>query len=219
MSRLGRAETQSDSCNRLTVNGKATVTAAPDRASVVLGVVTEGASLKDIQRENAAKMAKVIAALKRMGIDEKDIGTHSYFINTVYDQVNNKQQFKGYRVTNTIKVNIKDIQRIGEIIDAAVSNGANIVESIDFTLSDQSAYYRQALSLAVKDAIENAKTIGRTLNVVVDDVPVSVTEEAPSYVPFAVKSTFAAYEAATPIKPGLIDITAKIKAVFCYREI
>lgn len=203
---------------RMSVNGKGRITAVPDMASVILGVVTEGSELKTIQQENAARMSQIIAALKRMGISEKDIQTNSYFINMIYDYIDNRQVFKGYRVTNSVKVNIRDIQKTGEIVDAAVSNGANLVENIEFALSDPSSYYRKALSMAVKDAAENAKVIGKTLGVISDETPVSVTEETNSYIPTAVKSSAAVYDAATPIKPGLIDIAANIKAVFRYRD-
>lgn len=219
VSRYNYTNTHNSPCHyQITVNGRGKFSAAPDKAGVILGVVTEGASLKAIQQENASKMSRIIADLKRMGIGENEIGTHSYFINMVYDHVDSKQVFKGYRVTNTIKADTRDIQRVGEIIDTAVSSGANLVENIDFSLSDQSMYYRKALSLAVKDSIENAKAVVKTLDAEIDEVPVCVTEEAPYQVPMAVKSTFAAYEADTPIKPGLIDITAYIKAVFNYRK-
>lgn len=212
-------DNQHSSCDyRMTVTGKGRVTAVPDKATVILGVVTEGSELKTIQQENAARMSEVLNTLKRMGIGEKDIGTQTYDISMIYDYVDNKRVFKGYRVTNTIKVNLKDIQKAGEVIDAAVSSGANLVENIDFTLSDQSIYYHKALNLAARDAALNAKALESTLGIVVDEVPVSITEEANSYVPMAVKAV-STFESATPIKPGLMDITAAVKAVFTYRKI
>lgn len=207
------------SCDyRMIITGKGNINAAADRASVILGVVTEGPELKSIQQENAAKMSEILDAIKRIGIREKDIGTHSYHINMIYDYLGNKQVFKGYRVTNTVKVELQDIQKAGEVIDAAVSAGANLVESIDFTISDPSKYYSEALELAVMDAVRKAKDIEKTLDIIVDDIPVNITEETDSFIPM-VKSTISAYEASTPIKPGLIDITATVKAVFTYRKI
>jgi uncharacterized protein YggE len=214
-----RQGTDKECCDyRMTVHGKGSVRAVPDKASIILGVVTEGSKLKSIQQENARTMNQILGSLKRLGIDDKDIGTQSYDIDLIYDYINNKQVFKGYRVRNTIKVSLDDVQKAGEVIDAAVSSGANLAENIEFTVSDQDALYRRALSLAVLDAAENAAAIEKTLDIVLDRIPVNITEEVSSLIPIGVKASVKAYGSATPVKPGLIDITANVRAVFDYRK-
>lgn len=204
---------------RMTIIGRGKVNAAPDKATIVLGVVTEGKELKAIQQENAVKMSQILRTIEGLGISKEDIGTQTYDISIIYDYVDNKRIFRGYRVMNTIKVDLRDLQKIGEVIDAAVASGANQVENVNFTLSDPSIYYRRALNLAVRDAVLNAKSIERTLRIAVDEIPVNIMEEANSYIPLAIKSAVSTYEAATPITPGMLEITATVKAVFRYRRV
>ena len=204
---------------KMTLNGKASVMVEPDIAIVTLGVETQNKELKVAQEENAVKSTQVINALIKMGIAEKDIKTESYTINPEYDYVEGKQIFRDYKVTHTFRVTIKDLQKFGEIIDAAVSGGANIVTNINFTVSNPSEDYNRALNLAVEDAIKKAKAIEEKLGIVVNKVPISITEESQSYIPVDGKH-FATFSAApaypTPIKEGQIEINATIKAIFIY---
>jgi Uncharacterized conserved protein len=201
---------------KMNINGKGSVMTEPDIAIVSLGVITENKELKAAQEENAAKSTEVINSLINSGIEEKDIKTEAYTINPEYDYVEGKQIFRGYKVTHTFKVTIKDIKKVGEIIDAAVSSGANVVNNITFTISNPSIYYKKALNLAIDDAIKKAKSIESNLEITVNRIPISITEEGQSYTPMAEKALYSAPTSATPIKEGQIEIIANIKAVFIY---
>ena len=204
---------------KMNLNGKASVMIEPDIATAILGVETQNKELKVAQEENAMKSTQVINALMKMGIADKDIKTESYTINPEYDYVEGKQIFRDYKVTHTFRVTIKDLQKFGEIIDAAVASGANMVTNINFTVSNPSVYYRQALNLAIEDAIKKAKGIEEKLEIVLNKVPISITEESQRYTPVDGKY-FAAFSAApayhTPIKEGQIEINASVRAVFVY---
>ena len=210
-------ETDSDN-NTMNLNGKGAVQAKPNIAVVSLGVVTENMDLNDALKENTLKMSKVIASLKNMGIAEKDIKTESYNIELVYDYIEGKQVFKGYRVRNMLSVTIRDINSVGEVINTAVDNGANVVNSINFTVSNPSLYYREALNLAIKDAIEKAAVIEKSLRIVVNKTPSKILEETYGYAPIPSNSmTFKT--AGPPIMPGETEITASIKATFSYKDL
>ncbi|MEA4828272.1 MAG: SIMPL domain-containing protein, partial [Clostridium sp.] len=101
--------------NSVKLNGKGTLKTKPDMAILTLGVITEGKELKTVQEENALKTNSLINRLKAMGINERDIQTQSYNVDIEYDYVDGKQVFRGYRVTNTIVVTIRDINKTGEI--------------------------------------------------------------------------------------------------------
>lgn len=198
------------------VNGVGLVKVEPNMAVVNLSVITENISLEIAQAENAIKSTAVINELHQMGIPSEQIRTASYNIEPQYDYVNGKQVFRGYKVTNTLSVTIKDVTKVGEIIDHATSSGANRVDNVIFTVEDTSIYYNQALNLAIKNAVQKALEIGNTLGVVVDKVPSKITEESYAAA-FEQGSMMKLAAPTTPILPGLINITARIETFFNYR--
>lgn len=200
----------------MSINGNGRVMAEADIASVSLGVMTENKELKVAQEENAVKSTQVLNSLKNNGIEEKDIKTESYTINSEYDYVEGKQVFRGYKVTHTFKVTIKDLKKVGEIIDAAVSSGANVVNNVIFTVSNPSIYYRQALNLAIDDAIKKAKSVEAKLEITLNKIPINIIEGGQGPIPVTEKAFYSAPSAHTPIKEGQIEISANIKAIFVY---
>lgn len=105
---------------RMKMEGKGSVRVQPDTAIVVLGVITENKELKPAQEENAAKMTAILRELREMGIPSNDVQTRSYNIFPQYDFVEGQQIFRGYRVEHMLEVAIRDIGRIGQVIDNAV---------------------------------------------------------------------------------------------------
>ncbi|HEU5139929.1 MAG TPA: SIMPL domain-containing protein [Bacillales bacterium] len=200
----------------MTVNGQASLSVAPDTVSIQLTVMTENEQLSQAQQENANKMNQVIQALLQAGIPRENIQTTAYNIVPRYDYVDGTQVFRGYQVTNTITVTLKNINQTGQMIDLAVKNGVNQVSNIQFTIENRQKYYRQALSDALQDAIMKGRTLAETLNVPFDATPIKIVErtnEAPPPI-----QTFAAVagSAATPIESGQIVIQAEVEAQFQY---
>ncbi len=204
---------------RINVNGKGTVRAVPDIAVVMMGVTNEGKDLNGVQKGNAELSDRVIYTLSKLGIDDRDMETQSYSIEPIYEFVDGKQIFMGYRVRNILKVTIREIEKTGKIIDAAVKAGANTVNSIDFDISEEDGYYYQALKLAVEDAVRRAEVVSKTMGVNVNRIPVSVAEESYGPVPMVLGAFSDSRIAATPVRPKAIEITATVKAAFeYYRE-
>jgi len=201
---------------RMKIEGKGSIRVQPDIAIVVLGVVTEKKELKPTQEENAAKMTAILKGLGEMGIPLKDIQTRSYNIFPQYDFIEGQQIFRGYRVEHTLEVTIGDISMIGQVIDNAVQSGANRVESIRFTISNPSMFYRQALNVAVDDAISKAETLAAKLNIDVSRIPLQIMEISHESLGPIIPLAYQAAEAATPVQPGQIEIQARIEAIFAY---
>jgi uncharacterized protein len=199
------------------VNGKGSIKIRPDIVSATLGVVTEDKQLQNAQRLNAEIMNRVINTIKSFGIEDNQIQTVSYNINAVYDYSDGKEVFRGYRVSNIVKVIVRNVGKIGEIIDAAVAAGANHVGNIEFTTSDPAKYYRRALMMAIKDAVEKAEIIGETLGVAVNKTPVNIKEETQGYEPMVQRAEFKALGVSTPIEAGQIEVSASVEAQFIYK--
>ncbi len=198
------------------VSGVGAVKAVPDTAIINLGIVTENANLETARRENAMKTATLINTLNGMGIEKKQITTSAFTIDPIYDYIEGRQVFKGYRVSNLLAVTVKDIARAGEVIDKATFSGANRIDNISFTLSDRTAYHDQALNLALENALHKGSEISKALNLKIDEVPYKITEKnisAPVYEIASVKLPVPS----TPVLPGQIEITSIVLVVFGYR--
>lgn len=198
----------------LRLNGKGTIEVKPNMAVINLGVITENKDLKIAQRENAQRTSKVIESLKKNGVADKDITTINYSIEPQYEYSNGKQTFLNYKVSNILRVNIKELDNTGDIIDEAVKSGANTVSNLVFTLEDPDKYYRQALNIAIEDAIRKAKDIERNLCILVNKTPIRILEENSNYAP-SPRMLLAGSES-TPIQQGTIQINSSIKADFAY---
>lgn len=202
---------------KMNINGTGSVMVEPNIANVSLGVITTNKDLKASQQENAIKSTKVITSIINMGVKEKDIRTESYTINPEYDYIEGKQIFRDYKVTHMLQITVRDLKKVGEIIDTAVSNGANTVNTITFTLADPAPYYMTALNLAIADSVRKAKSIEDKLAIEVNKIPISITEESQRYNPPVPRMAYAvSAETHTPIEGGQLEISANVKVIFTY---
>ena len=201
---------------RVKVFGQGTVSVKPDAAEVIIGVITENVQLQVAQEENSKAMAQVINSLSEIGVLHKNMQTQNYNIRTNYDYIDGKQVFRGYEVSNYLKVVINNIDSIGEIIDTAVKNGANTVSGISFIVSDTTKYYYEALRLSVEDAQNKAIVMASDLKVNLNIIPIQVNEQDRGISTPLVMTLKYASET-TPIEAGVNKIIANIEAIFVYK--
>ncbi|MGG0250451.1 SIMPL domain-containing protein [Peribacillus frigoritolerans] len=200
----------------LKVSGSETLSAAPDQATITLGVITEDEDPQKAQQANSQAIANVIASLKSAGIPEEQLKTSDYRIDPQYDYIDGKELFKNYKVQHIIQAQTTDIEKIGSIIDTAVRSGANSITSIRFSLSNPDAYYNQALSLALKNAYEKALSMARTLGISLNPVPNRVEELSETATPMLFQTGTLSKMATTPIQPGELNITASVRVEYSY---
>lgn len=146
----------------ITVNGNATVRAEADLATVSLGVETRAKTAAEASAANAQAVETVRAALISAGVAEEDITTSGYFVNVLYDYTTETADgFKalGYTVNNTVSVLVRDTDRVGAVIDAALDAGANRCDGISFSSARVLDYQSQALKGAVADARRKAELL------------------------------------------------------------
>lgn len=125
--------------------------AAPDMATLQLGVVAEAPTAGEALKANAAKMTQVIAALKKGGIAAKDIQTSGLSLNPQYVYAENlPPKLTGYQVSNQVTVTVRDLTRLGQAVDATVNAGANTIGGISFGLQDGQAAEDAARLTAIK---------------------------------------------------------------------
>ena len=124
---------------------------APDMATITLGVQTDDMTAAGALRANGAKMNQVMAALRKAGVADRDIQTSNLNVNPqyVYEQ-NQPPKFNGYQVTNQVTVTVRDLNRVGQAVDATVGAGANTVSGISFGLQNPQVAEDAARMDAVK---------------------------------------------------------------------
>jgi len=197
--------------NTMTLTGQGHVTATPDLAVIHLGIQTTGYDLSHIQSENAEISQRVIQYLRKDWTAE--IKTIQYSIDKIYEFEDGKQIDKGYSVRHMLEIRTNNINQVGNIIDAAVNVGSNVVESISFELFEPDIYYQQALNMAVDNAIQKAKSISANLQKVLNPIPIRITEGSVAPAPM---QQFRQEVVATPIVPGELKIQAFVTADFIY---
>lgn len=195
----------------MTLTGQGKVTASPDTAVIRLGVETIGTDLAAIQSQNALASQAVLDALHRMGL--ADVKTVQYTVEKYYEYENGTPVHRGYVVRNILEIRTKDISQLGAIIDGAVNAGSNVVDLITIEVSNPDYYYRQALNMAIADAIGKAESISANLGIQVESIPVSIREAGSVTGP---PPSFQRELAMTPIIPGNVTIDASVTAEFLY---
>jgi uncharacterized protein YggE len=153
----GKAKEQ----DRFSVSGSGTVYAKADIANISVGVKSgTKKTAAEATKESTVKMNSIIAELKKLSIDEKDIRTSGYDLNPVYNWTDSSgQQLTGYEAAQTLSLKIRDLGKIGDVIARATELGANQIGDISFTIDDEFALKNQARDLAIKEAKEKAALI------------------------------------------------------------
>lgn len=197
-----------------TVSGTGKVTMIPDVAVVNLGVRAQGATVTRVQQELNTKMNAISAAVKKLGIDDKDIKTSSYTISPTYDYSGPTQKITGYEAMSNLTVKVRKIDTVNGVIDAATAQGANDVGGVSFDVDDKDKAENQARDLAVKDAKtkaeEAAKAAGFKLGRVINyseggnAVPRPVMFESAKSLPISGGG------APTQVEPGSSEVSVEV---------
>jgi len=162
------SEVKYNAAQTITVVGQGTVSVAPDIARITVGVETTASTVADGSTENQAKMKALLAALKALGIAEKDIQTTNYSImvnrgqeQPVADLGKPTATATTYTVSNNVTVTIRDLTLVSEVIDAAIEAGANNIWGISFTVEKPDAALADARAKAVADAKLRAEALAK----------------------------------------------------------
>ncbi len=203
------------------VNGRGEVQAVPDIATLNLGVQAQAVTVAEAQAQAQQAMEKVMAALKSLGVADKDIQTTGYSIwqQTRWDQDKQVEVVTGYQVSNTIRAKVRDVEAAGAVLDAAVTAGGDYirVNGIQFEVDDPSEYLDQARAKAIADAKAKASQLASLTNVKLGN-PIYVTEssDVPVVYPNRSYAMMDSAEAAgaTPVSAGETTIVATVQIVY-----
>ena len=199
----------------ITVSASGKVTLVPDVARVNLGVTITKSTVKAVREAGAKSMTDIIAALKGLGIADADIQTTNL---SLYPQYGNGSTPKivGYQISEQVQVTVRDLDKAGDVVDAAAAKGATDVNGISFEIAEPAKAQNDARAAAVAAARASAQAMASAANVTLGAV-VSITDAtpvSPIYYGYGAMKTGAIPDTATPVQPGTQDLSATVTVVF-----
>lgn len=195
------------------------IQSAPDVARISAGVQNQAPTAREAVRQNAEAMDRLVKRIKALGIPAKDIQTSNFNLNPQYryDRQNEQQVFTGYQVNNQVSVELRDLDRAGETLDALIEAGANNVNGPYFMLEDDG----EVKAAARKQAFERGKAMARDYaqmagysSVRLIEVSESFQSISPTPPPMmAMRVMNEAADASTPIEAGEVGtgVTISVK--------
>ena len=201
--------------NTVTASGAGATQAAPDTAEMSFGVSTTSPNAKSALDEASKGAEQIASAVKKQGIADEDIQTQDV---SVYPQTvdqDGKQVITGYQASLSVRVKVRDISKLGEVISAANAAGANNISGPSFTIDDPAPARAEAIDEAVADARKSAEAMAEAAGKSVGEV-LSMSSSDVGMVPSPMYSQADMAGAAkdVPIEPGQLDITANVVVVF-----
>jgi uncharacterized protein YggE len=198
---------------RIVVVGEGKISAAPDYAVIRSGVTSRAKTAAEAIDANSKAMTAVIAALTGSGIAQKDIQTARFSVQPVYaaPQPGAEQKLTGFSASNQVAVTVRDIGKVGDVLDRLIGAGATDVGNIEFLHADISKTLDQAREAAVADARRKAELYARAAGLSLGGV-LWITEESasmPMPMPVAMRAG-----AAVPISPGEDVLSVRVTVGF-----
>jgi len=204
----------------LDVTGSGTISLAPDIATIYIGVHNEDPVIATAVGNNNSQTQALVDALKNAGVAGEDIQTSNFSVYTtqVYDKLSGQSTGSTYAVDNTVYVTLRDLTRLGSLLNTAVEAGANNINSITFDVADKTAALVQARQKAMASAgslaAELAQTGGVTLGAVQN---ITYSDYSPSPYYGMGGGGASAPNASVPIQPGMTQITVSVSVTYALR--
>jgi uncharacterized protein YggE len=202
----------------LNVNGLGSTNLTPDIAYIYIGVHSEGATASEVVDANKVQTNAVLDALKKAGVDEKDLRTTNFSI-WPSQQYSPEGTVTGtvYMVDNTVYVTVRDLDGLGDLLDDTIAAGANSINSIQFDVADKTAAVKEARAKAVEDAKKQAQELADAAGVKLGEIQnISFYDNSP-YPVFEGKGGGGggvAAQSAVAIQPGQLTISVSVSIAY-----
>ena len=205
---------------QITVTGQGVVDAAPDMAIVSLGVTTQGATVAEAMDANTAAIAAVLAEMKTMGVEDRDLQTSNLSLSPDFTMPEDGSAavIRGYTASNQLTVRVRDLSKLGTLLDRAVTGGANTLNGLTFTLADAKPALDEARKSAVKDARDLADLLVTAAGAKLGRI-MSISEGGGYAAPAPMfRMEQAAMADAIPVQGGEVSTTASVTITFEIEE-
>ena len=201
----------------ISTTGTGAVEAAPDMATITLGVTQEARLATEAMDAASAAARAVLTRVEQAGIAPRDVQTSDVSLQPVWsrDSVSNNTtpRVTGYVARNTLSIRVRDLDTLGAILDAVVQDGANTFNGLRFSLQDPEPVIAEARAAAVKDAMARAEQLAAAAGVTLGAVR-SISESGGRFRPEMMEMAAARVAADVPIAAGELSMTAQVSMVF-----
>ncbi len=202
----------------LSVAGSGQAFLDPDIAYIYIGVHTEKSTAAEAVAENNTQTQTVIKSITDSGVDPKDVRTTNFSISPVDKYDSNSGAPTGektYAVDNTVYVTVRDLDKLGDLLDTAVQAGANTVNSVQFDVANRDAALKSARAEAVKDAQAKAQELASAAGVTLGEIQSIGFNDNTPYPVFDNNARGAlTAQAAVPIQPGQLSFTVTVNVTY-----
>jgi uncharacterized protein len=199
----------------ITVVGSGKVSATPDQGQINVGVVTQRQAAVDAMSENSVAVRKIFQSLADLGIPGKDIQTNNLTLTPVYarrDQPRDPPKIIGYEVSNQVRITVRELARMGNVLDSVVREGANHLNGVSFAVADADQFLDKARKQAVQDARRKAEIYAGTAGVGLGSV--LAVQEVQPHLPRPQQFRLAQAAESVPIAPGQLEFAVNITVIY-----
>ena len=207
---------ESISVRTISVSGTGTVLASPDIATVRIGVESRNADVKQALNATADRMKAVVAAVKAAGVAEKDISTVDYRVDFMQ---NDQQQSSAtgrsgtYIVTDVAEVTIREISRLGTVLDGALGAGADDLQGVTFALANPAPVEQRARAVAFRQAYDRADQLAKLSGSTIVRA-LKISEGGSGVAPSSRMLKAAVFAGSPPVNAGQLEVTVTVQATF-----
>jgi uncharacterized protein YggE len=198
----------------ITVTGEGRVSAAPDMAILRLGVSREARKASDAMRAASEAAAAVLAQVEQAGIAPRDVQTANVSLSPRWQHTQNTApRVIGYVASNDLTVRVRDLSSLGDLMDAVVSDGANQMNGLSFSIAEPRPMEDQARQAAVSDARAKAELLAEAAGVALGEV-MTISENGGTAPPLAMARSAMMEASAVPIAEGELDVFITVTVIF-----
>lgn len=209
-------QTSTPQARTVSVSGHGEVEAQPDEAIVRVGVQTDAETAGAAVQANSQAMQKVLDAVRSAGVSAPDVQTEQLQLQPRYENPGEQggaPKLIGYTATNTVRLRVRDLARIGGLLDAAVGAGANQIQGIQFQVSDPARSAARAREAAWRDAQAKAVQLAELAGAGLGDT-LAISESSQGPVPVSADSFAARTAAEVPVEPGTQVVSADVQVTW-----
>ena len=203
---------------QITVSGTGQVVAAPDMATITLGVTNEAAEAAQAMARTSSSVRHILDRLEALGLAERDVQTQRLSLNPVWsnrnDSAGQRARITGFVAANTVRVRVRALTDLGTILDAVIADGANDFNGLQFSVQDSSPLITAARRAAVGDAMARAALLADAAGVTLGPI-LSMSEQGGTPRPMALSQARAE---SVPIAAGEITVAASVLMVFAIAD-
>jgi uncharacterized protein YggE len=202
----------------ISVSGTGRVSVQPDVADLRLGVSISRLTVDEARNDAAKTMAAILDAVIKAGVSKKDVRTSLLSVQPRYEYRDNEPpRLAGYELANVVEVTVRDLAKLGDVVDGSLKAGATSMDSLNFRLNDPSAAEKQARTLAMAQARSRADVLAEAAGVAitgVSDVSEGGAMPPRPYAAAKAERMMVAEDASTPVETGSLEISVTVSVTY-----